>query len=60
MQLPAKKEYSLLKGIKTEFFKNSMILFGKIEDFVEVQPLGEMQLKGFTRPVPTFNISKLK
>lgn len=27
MQLPAKKEYSLLKGIKTEFFKNSMILF---------------------------------
>jgi class 3 adenylate cyclase/HAMP domain-containing protein len=33
---------------------------GKIEDLVEAQPLGEMQLKGFTRPVPTFNISKLK
>ena len=33
---------------------------GKIEDLVEADPLGEMQLKGFTRPVPTFNISKLK
>ena len=32
----------------------------KIEDLVEAQPLGEKQLKGFTRPVPTFNISKLK
>jgi class 3 adenylate cyclase/HAMP domain-containing protein len=32
----------------------------KIEDLVEAQSLGEMQLKGFTRPVPTFSISKLK
>jgi class 3 adenylate cyclase/HAMP domain-containing protein len=32
----------------------------KIEDLVEAEPLGEMQLKGFTRPVSTFNISKLK
>jgi adenylate cyclase len=33
---------------------------GKIEDFVEVEPLAELQLKGFTRPVPSFNIVGLK
>ena len=32
----------------------------KIESLVEAESLGEMQLKGFARPVSTFNISKLK
>jgi class 3 adenylate cyclase/HAMP domain-containing protein len=32
----------------------------KIENLVEAEPLGEMLLKGFARPVSTFNISKLK
>jgi class 3 adenylate cyclase/HAMP domain-containing protein len=32
----------------------------KIEGLVEAHSLGEMQLKGFARPVLTFNISKLK
>ncbi|MFH1821327.1 MAG: cache domain-containing protein [Methanobacteriota archaeon] len=32
----------------------------KIEGLVESEYLGEMQLKGFTRPVSAFNISKLK
>jgi class 3 adenylate cyclase len=32
----------------------------KIENLVEAEPLGEFQLKGFTRLVSTFNISKLK
>ncbi|MFH1722264.1 MAG: adenylate/guanylate cyclase domain-containing protein, partial [Candidatus Altiarchaeota archaeon] len=32
----------------------------KIEGIVEAESLGEMQLKGFTRPVSAFNISKLK
>jgi len=31
-----------------------------IEGLVEAEFLGEMQLKGFSRPVSTFNISKLK
>jgi len=32
----------------------------KIEDLVETEPLGELQLKGFTRPVTAFNIVGLK
>ena len=32
----------------------------KIEDFVETEPLEELHLKGFARPVATFNIVKLK
>lgn len=32
----------------------------KIEKLIEAEPLGQMQLKGFTRPFSTYNISKLK
>jgi CheY-like chemotaxis protein len=32
----------------------------KIEDFVEVEALDELQLKGFARPIPSFNIVGLK
>ena len=32
----------------------------KIEDLVEAEPLGELQLKGFSRPSPVFNILGLK
>ena len=32
----------------------------KIENFVEADPLGELHLKGLTRPVAAFNIMKLK
>lgn len=32
----------------------------RMEDFVEVEPLDELQLKGFVRPVPSFNILGLK
>jgi class 3 adenylate cyclase len=32
----------------------------KIEHLIETEPLGEIQLKGFARPVSTFNISELK
>jgi len=32
----------------------------KIEDLVEAQPLGDMQLKGFARPTNVFNIIRLK
>ena len=32
----------------------------KIEDLVEAQPLGDMQLKGFARPTNVFNIVQLK
>jgi class 3 adenylate cyclase/CheY-like chemotaxis protein len=32
----------------------------KVEDLVVVEPLEELQLKGFTRPVAAFNIVKLK
>ena len=32
----------------------------KIEDLVETEPLGEMQLKGFSRPATVFNVLKLK
>ena len=32
----------------------------KIEELVEIEPLEELQLKGFARPVPAFNIVKPK
>ena len=32
----------------------------RIEDFVEVEPLDDLDLKGFVRPVPIFNILRLK
>ncbi|MEE9566392.1 MAG: response regulator [Desulfobacteria bacterium] len=32
----------------------------KIEDSVDTEPLGEMQLKGFSRPATVFNVLKLK
>ena len=32
----------------------------KIEDLVDTEPFGEMQLKGFNRPTTVFNVVKLK
>ena len=32
----------------------------KVEDFVEVESLGELQLKGFSRPTTVFNILRLR
>jgi len=34
--------------------------FSKIEELFEVEPLEELELKGFSRPVAAFNIVKLK
>ncbi|MBI3127932.1 MAG: HAMP domain-containing protein [Candidatus Tectomicrobia bacterium] len=33
---------------------------GRVEDRAEAEPVGELQLKGLTRPVPTFNIVRWK
>ena len=33
--------------------------FGAIEQVVEAEPLGELNLKGFHRPMPTFEIIRL-
>ncbi len=33
---------------------------GRIEELVEVEPRGELTLKGFPRPVAAFNILKIK
>jgi len=33
---------------------------GNLEDLVEVAPVGELSLKGFSRPVSAFNVVKLK
>lgn len=38
----------------------SQRLFGSIESLVEMQSLGELTLKGFHRPVPAYNIIRLK
>lgn len=35
-------------------------LLGLVEDLVEAEPLGDLTLKGFTRPVPTFNVRTLR
>ena len=33
---------------------------GTVEDLVEVEPVGELSLKGFHRPVTTYNVIRLK
>jgi adenylate cyclase len=35
-------------------------MVGTVEDLVEVEPVGELPLKGFTRPVTAFNVVRLK
>ena len=35
-------------------------VLGRIEDLVEVEPVGELTLKGFGRPVAAFNVLGLK
>jgi adenylate cyclase len=35
-------------------------LIAAVEDFVEVEPVGDLHLKGFHRPVPAFNVVRLK
>jgi len=38
----------------------SQRLLATVEDFVEVEPLGELTLKGFLKPVTAFNVLRLK
>ncbi len=38
----------------------SQRLLATVEDFVEVGPVGELNLKGFHRPVPAYNVLRLK
>ena len=38
----------------------SQRLLGAVEDLMEVEPVGELQLKGFLKPVPAFNVVHLK
>jgi class 3 adenylate cyclase/CheY-like chemotaxis protein len=35
-------------------------LLGKVEDLVETESVGELTLKGFHRPVPAYNVLRLK
>jgi adenylate cyclase len=35
-------------------------MVGTVEDLVEVEPVGELSLKGFLRPVTAFNVVRLK
>jgi len=35
-------------------------LYGTLEDLVEVEPAGELTLKGFAAPVPAFNVVALR
>lgn len=38
----------------------SQRVYAAVEDLVEVEPSGELTLKGFLKPVPTFNVVRLK
>jgi adenylate cyclase len=38
----------------------SQRFLGGVEDLVEVEPVGELNLKGFLRPVTTFNVLRLR
>jgi hypothetical protein len=35
-------------------------VFSRVESLVEAEPVGELSLKGLSRPVATFNIVRLK
>jgi class 3 adenylate cyclase len=35
-------------------------LFGLVEDLVDAEPVGDLMLKGFARPVPTFSVRVLR
>jgi hypothetical protein len=35
-------------------------MVGTVEELVEVEPVGELSLKGFSRPVTTHNVLRLK
>ena len=38
----------------------SQRLVGSLEDLVEAEPVGDLALKGFLKPVPTFNVTRLR
>ena len=38
----------------------SQRVFGGVEELVDTEPIGELVLKGFTRPVPAFNVRGLR
>ena len=38
----------------------SQRLLATVEDLIEVEPVGELTLKGFQRPVPAYNVLRLK
>jgi class 3 adenylate cyclase len=35
-------------------------VFGKLEEYLEAEPVGELALKGFSRPIPAYNVAALK
>lgn len=35
-------------------------VFATVEDVIEVEPIGELSLKGFPKPVTTFNVLRFK
>ncbi len=35
-------------------------VYADVEDLAEVEPVGDLELKGFAKPVPTFNLLALK
>ena len=35
-------------------------VYADVEDLAEVEPFGDLDLKGFAKPVPTFNLLALK
>ncbi|MBI4247625.1 MAG: adenylate/guanylate cyclase domain-containing protein, partial [Candidatus Rokubacteria bacterium] len=35
-------------------------VLGAVEDLIEIEPVGELTLKGFLKPVPTYNVLRLK
>ena len=38
----------------------SQRIFGSVEEMVEAEPLGELSLKGFNRPITAYNVLRLK
>jgi class 3 adenylate cyclase len=38
----------------------SQKVFGFVEELVVTEPVGELSLKGFHKPVPAFNVTRLK
>jgi hypothetical protein len=60
----AQRMLALAARLCGEASKNQILIspriFSKTETQIDVEPVGELSLKGFNRPVPTYNVRAIR